>query len=123
MAYTEGEWGYACDSYGKVLHSRKSCVYTKIKGKNGDGDRLVTIAARMPSLADARLMAAAKELYAALKYMNHDSELGNGYCVCPLKDGTRPDTDHATSCLDARLALRKVESNHADWRNDTQLRS
>ncbi len=111
---TNGDWGYACDSYGKVQHSRKACVYTVLHGKGGD--RIVTVAARIPNWADARIMAAAKEMYKALKYMNH---VQDGYCICSLNDGARQDADHSTACTDARLALRKVESNHADWQNDT----
>ena len=111
---TAGDWNVACDSYGKVQHSKKACVFTVLKGK--DGDQLVTVAARIPNWSDARVMAAAKDLYNALKWMSHTTE---GYCICPLNDGTRPDDDHATCCKDARLALRHAESNHADWRNDT----
>jgi hypothetical protein len=110
MAHTAGNWNNACDSYGKVRHSRKACVYTVIKG-NG-GDRIETVAARIPNWADAKLIRAAKEMYSALKYMNHVSE-DEGYCICPLNDGSKPDSQHATSCADARYALRKAETNDA----------
>lgn len=55
---TFGEpWNYACDSYGKVRHSKKACVYTTIKGERGE--RIVSIAARIPNWADAKLIVAA----------------------------------------------------------------
>jgi hypothetical protein len=107
--HTAGDWNRACDSYGKVRHSRKACVYSVLKTK--DGDRLVNIAQRIENWDDARLMAAAKEMYTALKYMNH---VEHGYCICPLEDGLRPDSAHSTACADARRALRKAESNHAN---------
>lgn len=65
--HTAGEWNHACDSYGKVQHSKKyDCVFTTIKGPNG-GDKLVTIAARIENYADALLIAAAPELLRALR--------------------------------------------------------
>lgn len=111
---TAGEWNHACDSYGKVQHSQKyDCVYSVVKG-NG-GDRLVRVASRIENGADARLMAASKELYAALKSMNHmGGDPRGGYCICPRHDGSRPDIEHSTACADARQAIRKVESHHAD---------
>lgn len=111
---SHGEWGHAADSYGKVQHSKKACVYTTFR-EEGKGDQIVTVAARISNWDDAKIMAAAKELYAALKYMNH---VDKGYCICPLKDGMARDTQHSTACSDARQALRKVESDWADWRND-----
>jgi hypothetical protein len=62
---TPGTWDFASDSYGKVRHSRKACVFTTLT--TSKGDQLVTIAARIPNWADARLMAASKDLYTALK--------------------------------------------------------
>ena len=65
--HTAGEWNRACDSYGRVQHSRKyDCVYTHIKGTTG-GDRIVTVAARIENGADANLIAAAPDLLAALR--------------------------------------------------------
>jgi len=59
---------------------------------------------------DARLIAAAPELYAALKYMNHmGGDERGGYCICPLQDGSAPNNKHATVCADARAAIAKVE--------------
>lgn len=63
--HTGGDWDWAVDSYGKVRHSRKySCVYTTISSP--DGDRLVTVAARIENVADAKLIASAKALLAEL---------------------------------------------------------
>lgn len=106
---TPGEWSHACDSYGKVRHSRKACVYTVVNMPGGE--RIVTLAARIPNWEDARVMTAAKDMYMVLKGMNH---VDGGYCVCPLNDGMREDTYHSTNCADARKAVRKVESNWAD---------
>ena len=66
---TKGPWEFACDSYGKVRHSKKACVYTNVRGPNGD--RLVTIAARIPNWEDARLIAAAPLLLSALEAILH----------------------------------------------------
>lgn len=106
---TAGAWNHACDSYGKVQHSKKACVYSTVKAPGGD--RLVTVACRIENWADAKLMAASKDLYNALKYMNH---VEHGYCICPVNDGMLMDTHHSTACADARKALRKVETNWAN---------
>lgn len=74
--HTEGEWDFACDSYGKVRHSRKACVYTTIKTPTGD--QLVNVASRIPSWEDARLMAASKEMYAALSHLTEAIQLNYG---------------------------------------------
>ena len=103
-AVTPGDWGFACDSYGKVRHSKKACVYSSYGTPNGD--RLETLAARVPNWTDARLFAAAKDMYMALKCINHVTE---GYCICPLLDGSAPDEKHASSCVDARRAIRRIE--------------
>lgn len=74
--FTQGKhtWQFACDSYGKVRHSRKACVFTTIDGDNGE--RIVTIAARIPNWADAALIAAAPDLLTAarhaLEYIEHN---------------------------------------------------
>lgn len=65
--HTPGPWDFACDSYGKVLHSKKACVFTNIKGDNGD--YLQTVAAKIENWKDARLIAAAPDLLAALKHL------------------------------------------------------
>lgn len=62
---TDGKWEFACDSYGKVLHSKKACVYSPLKGPNGE--ILQTVASRIENWADARLIAASKELLSSLK--------------------------------------------------------
>jgi hypothetical protein len=55
--HTPGPWEFAADSYGKVQHSRKACVYTTVKGSGGE--RLVNIAQRIENWHDAKLIAAA----------------------------------------------------------------
>ena len=65
--HTPGPWRCACDSYGKVRHSKKKCVYTTITRPGGD--ELVNIAARIPNWGDAYLIAAAPDLLAALEYV------------------------------------------------------
>lgn len=113
---TGGEWQTACDSYGKVQHSRKyDCVYTVVN--EGNGERIVTIAARIENHSDAKIIAAAKDLYKALKQFNHVPH-SEGYCICPRNNGQAPDETHSTACADARLAIRHAESNWADWRCD-----
>jgi hypothetical protein len=65
-AHTPGGWDFACDSYGKVQHSRKACVYTTVIGPNG-GEQLVRVASRIDNWNDARLIAAAPDLLEALR--------------------------------------------------------
>lgn len=68
MSHTPGSWDFACDSYGKVQHSRKyDCVFSSVKGEGGD--RLVTVAARIENTHDALLIAAAPDLLDALEGM------------------------------------------------------
>src|ERR1041385_79979 len=62
---TPGTWRFAGDSCGKDRHSRQACVFTT--RTTTKRDQLVASAARIPSWAAARLMAASKDLYAALK--------------------------------------------------------
>ena len=49
--HTPGPWEYASDSYGKVRHSRKACVFTMT--------RTAPVAQRIENWADARLIAQA----------------------------------------------------------------
>lgn len=59
--------------------------------------------------ANAKLIAAAPELLNALLYLNHmGGDDRGGYCICPKNDGIAPDAKHATSCADARKAIRKA---------------
>lgn len=105
---TEGDWDFACDSYGKVRHSRKACVYTTVT-KPG-GDQLVSVASRVENWADARVLSAAKDLFLAMKALNHmGGDERGGYCICPLNDGSAEDERHATCCAGARKALVKAE--------------
>jgi hypothetical protein len=54
---TPRPWSFACDSYGKVQHSRKACVYGTEAG-NG-GDRIHTVAGRIERWDDAKLIVTA----------------------------------------------------------------
>lgn len=59
---------------------------------------------------NVRLIAAAPNLFKALKYMNHmGGDERGGYCICPCKDGSAPDHRHATVCANARQAIAKAE--------------
>lgn len=69
MAHTPGPWEDACDSYGRVRHSRKyQCVYTTEKNAAGSTTRIITIASRIENEEDARLIAAAPDLLAACEF-------------------------------------------------------
>lgn len=61
---TERPWKFACDSYGRVRHSRKyDCVYAG----NGSSDHpLVTVAARIENTQDAQLIVRAVNAHDAL---------------------------------------------------------
>lgn len=72
---TQGEWDFSCDSYGKVRHSRKACVYTRTTTPTGE--QFVYIASRIPNWEDARLIAAAPELLAAIEQFIRYCESGN----------------------------------------------
>lgn len=112
---TEGKWNHACDSYGKVQHSRKyDCVYSTIKGDGGM--RLVTVAARIENGQDAKLMAAAPELYAAC-YEAFDL-VARVRCAYP-EHASKEAYDAAVKLEETlREALRKAETNWADPDND-----
>lgn len=71
-AHTPGPWDFACDSYGKVQHSRKACVFTTVT--EPAGDRLITIAARIDNWDDARLIAAAPVM---ADYIRHQAARGD----------------------------------------------
>jgi len=61
------------------------------------------------SEADANLHVAAYDLLHALEGMNHmGGDERGGYCICPVNDGSAPDIRHATSCENARQAIRKA---------------
>jgi hypothetical protein len=101
--WTRGTWTVACDSYGKVQHSRKACVYTVVD--DGQGERIVTIAARIPNWSDANVISASKQMLNVLAGLNH---VERGYCICPLNDGLGQSDKHSTSCKDARYAVAKA---------------
>lgn len=105
---TGGNWHVACDSYGKVRHSKKACVFTTVRGLSG-GDLIVTVAARIPCWTDAKLIAAAKEMLSALEGLNHmGGDKRGGYCICPVHNGTAPHAEHSSNCQDARYAIAKA---------------
>lgn len=62
--HTKTPWDLACDSYSKVQHSRKACVYANTKGNNGD--RIVTIAGRIENWDDAAFIVRACNAHEAL---------------------------------------------------------
>jgi hypothetical protein len=89
---SEGVWQTACDSYGRVRHSRKyDCVYTNIKG-NG-GDRLVTVAARIENNADAQAIAAVPLM---LRYLHKRAQASDREAIIIL-DAIR---SNAASCYE-----------------------
>lgn len=61
--HTPSPWDFACDSYGKVRHSRKACVF-----QSGASTPTV-VASRIPNWADARLIAAAPDMLEALRLL------------------------------------------------------
>lgn len=62
----------------------------------------------------ADLLAAAPFLLATLEGLNHmGGDDRGGYCICPKKDGSAPDHQHATSCSDARKAIRCARGEEA----------
>lgn len=107
---TDGKWGFCCDSYGKVRHSKKACIGTTVVAEDG-AEQLVTVAARISNWQDAQVMCAAKEMLTALEGMNHmGGDERGGYCICPLNDGSAPHSEHATCCQDARYAVAKARN-------------
>ena len=63
MNYTKGEWTVAADSYGKVRHSRKSCVFAHDPTGKTVGP---TVAHAITNPDDAHLISAAPDMYEAL---------------------------------------------------------
>lgn len=70
--HTPTPWDFAADSYGKVRHSKKACVYASVKGE--DGERIVNVAQRIDSWADAafivRAVNAHEELIKAMRLVS-----------------------------------------------------
>ncbi len=61
-------WDFACDSYGKVRHSRKACVFTVTRGPCG-GEQIIKVASQIENWDDARLIATAPVLATAARAM------------------------------------------------------
>jgi hypothetical protein len=102
MSHTPGPWK-AWDDDGT---GTTPCVLSE--KVNAGGNFYV---AECKVFDDARLIAAAPELYAALKYLNHmGGDERGGYCICPRNDGSAPDKKHSTGCADARAAIAKAEA-------------
>lgn len=113
---TPGPWNYACDSYGKVRHSRKACVYAG----NGSKERpLATVAARIENWSDAKQIAAVPDLISFVRLVDSASESADGgtdkgraYMARTLVDlGER-----------ARALLEMIDSNSAH-RNEEYRRA
>ena len=62
--YTPGPWDFACDSYGKVRHSRKACVYSRDLQDRGEESK---IASQIANWDDARVIAASPRMLASLR--------------------------------------------------------
>lgn len=102
--FTPGPWSFACDSYGKVRHSKKACVFTTVKGAGGD--RLVTVAAGIENWDDARLIAKAPALLSALRRMLdcHQAAM-DAHQIVTGKSGRPCDCG---ACDEARAAIAEV---------------
>lgn len=101
--FTRGPWRIADGLVCGVEKDGKTPSFDIFDGKEWAGPK-------DEGMANARLIAAAPELYEALKQMNHmcGDERG-GYCICPRNDGSATDNEHATFCVDARAAIAKAE--------------
>lgn len=116
QAATAGPWNYACDSYGRVRHSRKACVYA---GNGSVSKPLVTVAARIENWTDAKQIAALPDLLEFVRLVDDASEAadqrtekGRAYMARTLMDlGER-----------ARALLAMIESNSA-LRNEEYQRA
>ncbi len=107
MSETTGQWEYACDSYGKVQHSRKACVYSSVM--TPAGQRLVTVAGRIENWADARLMAAVPEMLAFVRVASKaDGDLGeHARALLAMIDS---NSAHRKDEYKAKLLATRVES-------------
>ena len=100
----KGTWQYACDSYGKVQHSRKyECVYTNVTGEHGD--RLVTIAARIENYQDAKTIAAVPLM---LEYLRKRADLSQDPAAQIIMAAI--ESDAASAYEDARANLEALEN-------------
>ena len=103
----KGSWSSACDSYGKVQHSRKyDCVYTNVKGTGGD--RLVTIAARIENHQDAKTIAAVPLM---LDYLRKRADLEQDAAAQIILAAI--ESNWANALEDAREKLATLDEGYA----------
>lgn len=95
---TGGNWSYACDSYGKVRHSKMACVYTVLV--DDKAEQIVSIAARIKNWEDAKLIAAAPHMARVLRAVLHQ-----------LTHGEAADAADASgdSAADLRWCRQKIQ--------------
>lgn len=92
---TKGEWTARTDG----VFAGKNCI--AICDTDNAGPRRYR--------ANARMMAASKDLLVALKAIG---TLPEGYCFCSVnRDATRPDDEHQGECRDARAAILKAQED------------
>ena len=102
-SHTPGPWHYFNSGPGLIRDATGKPI-AALKSISRPGHRKA--ADLDEEVSNAALIAAAPDLLKALEQMNHT--YGDGYCICPLNDGNAPDSEHATSCADARLAIQKA---------------
>lgn len=103
MAREYGEWNWAADSYGKVRHSNKACVYKTVLEEGGE--RIVKVAAQIPDWSEAKMIAAAPVMLRALKQAYQRScERSESNVKWTMKD------QNAHEALAAAIAL--AETGH-----------
>lgn len=74
VTYTPGPWNVACDSYGRVRHSKKACVYVVLRDTKGV-ETITKVAAQIPSWSDARLIAATPRMYEVLMQIANNADV------------------------------------------------
>ncbi len=113
MNHTPGPWNIEdIETVKMSLNQRTGAECSVIADGAPQGYKLIAMAHGRTvahAMANATILAAAPDLLAALEEMNHmGGDDRGGYCICPLKDGSASDRDHATVCKDARQAIAKA---------------